>query len=397
MYPKIAQYTPLEQSIDEPGDSYQGNIRTRRKRWLGHASADLVGRTYLVAIHFVLALLAWLLLDAHWKQQELKLHMLPSEFVLAKEAVRYEEITFDPSGFWEDPSRATPYEGPPTAKVNAAWKHLNYLRKRAYGIVPEEAAEHGQRAHLAHCVDYLRQVLMCHGDLTPITLRYNQSTDFVEPNFRIRHTCRNFDMIWEFAAKGNRSGISIEGRSSSLGFDDDLAAAAAAAVETCGTSPQDAVSRGCRFDVMSFAWLPAPCFDGELMADFLALRDWRWYVDPDGTQMADAAAAARGEYDRLYVTQEYHMYHCTYMWRKMHRAIRYRRPLDGYIANMEHTAHCEAMLVNDAGLPLDATNTAIVSKYVQCPVSGQELGDAGWYRMVDGARVHGFGRHHHHP
>ncbi|KAM7220098.1 hypothetical protein V8F06_004426 [Rhypophila decipiens] len=169
----------------------------------------------------------------------------------------------------------------------------------------------------------------------------------------------------------------------------------AAAVETCGTSPQEAVSRGCRFDVMSFAWLPAPCFDKELMADFLVLRDWRWYMDRDGTQIADAAAAARGEYDRLYVTQEYHMYHCTYMWRKMHRAIRHRWPLDGYIGNMEHTAHCEAMLVTDAGMRLDATNTAIVSKYVQCPVSGQDLGDAGWYRMVDGARVHGFGGHHH--
>jgi len=64
---------------------------------------------------------------------------------------------------------------------------------------------------LAHCVDYLRQVLMCHGDLTPITLFYNESTDFVVPNFRIKHTCRNFAKIWDFAAKRNRSGISIEG------------------------------------------------------------------------------------------------------------------------------------------------------------------------------------------
>lgn len=63
----------------------------------------------------------------------------------------------------------------------------------------------------AHCVDYLRQVLMCHGDLTPITLTYNHKSEFVDPNFRIKHTCRNFDRIWNFAAKRNRSGISIEG------------------------------------------------------------------------------------------------------------------------------------------------------------------------------------------
>ena len=42
----------------------------------------------------------------------------------AKEAVEYEEVTFDPSGFWEDRSRATPFEGPPSEEVDSAWKHL---------------------------------------------------------------------------------------------------------------------------------------------------------------------------------------------------------------------------------------------------------------------------------
>jgi hypothetical protein len=98
--------------------------------------------------------------------------------------------------------------------------------------VPDELTEHGKAAHLgmipvtfynldvdgfslilrtAHCVDYLRQTLMCHGDLTPITLTYNKTKQFTDPNFRIKHTCRNFDSIWQFAAKRNRSGISIEG------------------------------------------------------------------------------------------------------------------------------------------------------------------------------------------
>jgi hypothetical protein len=62
--------------------------------------------------------------------------------------------------------------------------------------------------NIGHCIDYLRQVLMCHGDLTPITLdlvphRY-------QPNFNIKHTCRNFGKIYEFAAKRNISGIGIE-------------------------------------------------------------------------------------------------------------------------------------------------------------------------------------------
>lgn len=63
-----------------------------------------------------------------------------------------------------------------------------------------------------HCVDYLRQVLMCHGDLTPITLHYAENRiPHVMPDFKIKHTCRNFEAIWDFAAKRNTSGISIEG------------------------------------------------------------------------------------------------------------------------------------------------------------------------------------------
>jgi Mycotoxin biosynthesis protein UstYa len=52
---------------------------------------------------------------------------------------------------------------------------------------------------------------MCHGDLTPITLTYDTANDWIKPNFAIKHTCRNFDSIWEFSAGRNRTGISIEG------------------------------------------------------------------------------------------------------------------------------------------------------------------------------------------
>jgi hypothetical protein len=49
---------------------------------------------------------------------------------------------------------------------------------------------------------------MCHGDLTPITLEFVPRR--YEPNFNIKHTCRNFDRIWAFAAERNISGIGIE-------------------------------------------------------------------------------------------------------------------------------------------------------------------------------------------
>ncbi|KIW15638.1 hypothetical protein PV08_05687 [Exophiala spinifera] len=167
------------------------------------------------------------------------------------------------------------------------------------------------------------------------------------------------------------------------------------AVDTCGLSASDAVRRGCSFDPVSFAWLPKRCFDEELTAQFLAQRDWQWYRDSNGTVPVQYEALRNGEYSELYVTQEYHMYHCTYMWRKMHRAIIHGQPLDGYIGHLSHTSHCEKMLLNH-GAALNLTNTIIATKFVNCPKSQRSLGDKGWYLMVDGRQdFSGFPHHNH--
>lgn len=157
--------------------------------------------------------------------------------------------------------------------------------------------------------------------------------------------------------------------------------------ETCGNSSSEALSLGCSFDVISFAWLPTRCFDKELVDEFLALRDWNWYLDAGAQQTADFVSVAAGEYDELYVTQEYHMYHCTYMWRKMHRAILAGDVLDGYIGDMHHTAHCE-MQILDRSRALDEVSTTIYTKYINCPVQQEFRGRWGWYRVINGQRVH---------
>ncbi|KFG79788.1 hypothetical protein MANI_009002 [Metarhizium anisopliae] len=165
-----------------------------------------------------------------------------------------------------------------------------------------------------------------------------------------------------------------------------------ALVESCGGSPEEATSLGCSFDVMSFAWLPSRCFDQELMLDFLHLRRWQWFTDADGRHPIDQATVAKGTYEHLYVTQEYHMYHCTYMWRKMHRAVQHGQPLDGYIGSLAHTDHCESVLVHPDSSWGELT-TSIFSKYVKCPWGTQNLERDGWYRIVNGTKVVGFGNH----
>lgn len=86
----------------------------------------------------------------------------------------------------------------------------HYLRRTVDGHQPNPPDSKIGHQHLDHCIDYLRQVLMCHGDLTPITMGWDEQIDSWKPNFRIKHTCRKFDKIYDFALKYNTTGSDIE-------------------------------------------------------------------------------------------------------------------------------------------------------------------------------------------
>jgi hypothetical protein len=157
--------------------------------------------------------------------------------------------------------------------------------------------------------------------------------------------------------------------------------------ETCGITADEARSRGCQYDVISFAWTPSRCFDSDLMTDFTSLRNWTFFTSQNGTEAVPYESVALGEHDTLYVTQEFHMYHCTYMWRKMHRAVLAAVPLDGYIGNYHHTGHCEHQIMQQAR-GAHEISTTIFTKYVSCPFEQTDLGHQGWYRMIGGPKVY---------
>ncbi|OJJ47404.1 hypothetical protein ASPZODRAFT_16085 [Penicilliopsis zonata CBS 506.65] len=132
---------------------------------------------------------------------------------------------------------------------------------------------------------------------------------------------------------------------------------------TCGTSIAEARKHGCHFDPMSFSWLPPRCYDVELSAEFLQRSDWEWYLDAKGMLPVPRETVLAGEHESLYVSWEYHLVHCTYAWRKMHRAVMMQVPLDGYIRQYAHTEHCERMLLRQ-GVDWNTTNTIIQTKFV---------------------------------
>ncbi|KAK8044802.1 hypothetical protein PG993_004826 [Apiospora rasikravindrae] len=60
--------------------------------------------------------------------------------------------------------------------------------------------------HWDHCIDSLRQVLMCHADVSPVSWRLNVPVKkMLIPQLSTTHTCRNFSRIHEWA-RAHRAG-----------------------------------------------------------------------------------------------------------------------------------------------------------------------------------------------
>ncbi|KAH8657807.1 hypothetical protein BX600DRAFT_514357 [Xylariales sp. PMI_506] len=116
---------------------------------------------------------------------------------------------------------------------------------------------------------------------------------------------------------------------------------------------------------MSFAWLPPACYDAELSAEFDAARNWTWYEDKEGNVSVPKSEVIRGDRLGLHVFWEYHLVHCTFMWKKMHRAVARGSFVDSLVADYGHTHHCSKMFFID-GIPDEDLHTFIKTKYPKC-------------------------------
>lgn len=50
-----------------------------------------------------------------------------------------------------------------------------------------------------HCIDIIRQALMCQADTALITFDRNGPFKPIEPNFSATHVCNNFDLVHDWA------------------------------------------------------------------------------------------------------------------------------------------------------------------------------------------------------
>lgn len=85
---------------------------------------------------------------------------------------------------------------------------LNDLRKAFYpdrypGKWPYRDGEIDYKSvtfmHWDHCIDALRQTIMCHGDVSVLPFHINPINQNLVPELATRHTCRNFEKIQDWA------------------------------------------------------------------------------------------------------------------------------------------------------------------------------------------------------
>ena len=53
--------------------------------------------------------------------------------------------------------------------------------------------------HMGHCIDQIRQSLMCSSDITPLVFKWVEEKQEVKESAAVVHSCRNFDLIREWA------------------------------------------------------------------------------------------------------------------------------------------------------------------------------------------------------
>ncbi|KAF7341323.1 hypothetical protein MVEN_01868600 [Mycena venus] len=74
------------------------------------------------------------------------------------------------------------------------------------------------REHVSHCVDWIRESIMCHSDTSVIVWQWNERVQQSTPKARIPHTCRNFEPIREW---GRQNEITVD-YNDTIHLEDDL-------------------------------------------------------------------------------------------------------------------------------------------------------------------------------
>jgi hypothetical protein len=94
--------------------------------------------------------------------------------------------------------------------LNALRKGLihnyDYYWGREYGFTPKSNFER----HLNHCLDILRQTLMCHADVEAVVFNWRETQVAPYPDFGVYRTCKNWDVLFDWTEKNKMSNMTTK-------------------------------------------------------------------------------------------------------------------------------------------------------------------------------------------
>ncbi|KAF9641101.1 hypothetical protein BFW01_g460 [Lasiodiplodia theobromae] len=152
-----------------------------------------------------------------------------------------------------------------------------------------------------------------------------------------------------------------------------LASYKAGTAQPCGSSPAEAKAAGCVFDLMTVSWLPLDCYDSELTARFMDEWPWKFYLSnstlpeapPESREQIPSLEAISTTTELMWTDRRFHIYHCIYGWKMMHRAVERGWKMESSLTSYHHTEHCSDTLANTT-VPMDTIVTRVEISYPAC-------------------------------
>lgn len=115
-------------------------------------------------------------------------------------------------------------------------------------------------------------------------------------------------------------------------------------INHCGSTPDEALALGCKFDVLNYSWQPAECFDEEIYNKYWEKSQehgpLKWYADSSFTKELPQDIELLMHTPFVWVEHRFHVMHCMYTWELMHHGLILNKPVAEWVSNFSHTMHC---------------------------------------------------------
>lgn len=84
-------------------------------------------------------------------------------------------------------------------RLKVAYQARNYIREYIHkDLYPSLERPDRRWLHVNHCLDTLRQIILCHGDVSVVTFDWDIHEHDPFPDFYVQRECRNWNSILEW-------------------------------------------------------------------------------------------------------------------------------------------------------------------------------------------------------